>query len=56
MKFCTVGGASEFSGDWVVGVKSVDVWFWLQESVIHTPRAPVIQMLSKSSYLMYACT
>ena len=29
----------------------VDVWLWW-ESVTHTPCGPVVQMLSKSSYLM----
>ena len=34
----------EFSGDWEVGIDPDDVWFWSHESVIHTPRAPVMEI------------
>ena len=53
MKICTVAGTSasiEFSGDRGVGVDPDDVWFWLHESVIHTPRAPVMEIPSMSCF------
>ena len=34
----------EFSGDWGVGVDPNDVRFWSHESVIHAPRAPVMEI------------
>ena len=32
----------EVSEVWVVGADLDVIWLWLHESVIHTPRAPVI--------------
>ena len=51
MNIGIVVGASapiEFSADRGVGVDPDDVWFWSHESVIHTPRAPVMERSSKS--------
>ena len=53
MKVDIVGSTSapiEFSGDWGVGVDPDNVWFWSHESVIHTPRAPVMEISSKSRF------
>ena len=50
MKVCAVAGTSapnQFCGGWGVGD---DVWFCSHKSVIHTPRAPVIEIPSKSHF------
>ena len=53
VKVCTVAGTSApivFSGGWGVGVDPDDVWFCSHESVIHTPRAPVMEIPSMSCF------
>ena len=54
MKVSSTSAPIEF---WGAGVDADDVWFRSHESVIHAPRAPVVEISSKSGFsLADVCT